>query len=117
MLEDLPKDVREGLEAARKLARQRGKTRLRLHVGDAVYPILRVWEDGFALASETTPHLRGLVDVHEGGRHILQCLIVASREENGEIICEFKRNTSVSDRPALDFERAEDAPRALLPRY
>lgn len=117
MLEELPKEVREGLEAARKLARRRGKTRLRLHVGDAVYPILRVWDDGFALDAETTPHLRGLVDVHESGHHILQCLIVASREDNGEIICDFKRNSTVSDRPALDFARTEDAPAALLPRY
>jgi len=115
MLEHLPKDIREALEAAHRLAARRS-SRLRLHAGDSVYPILRAWEGGFALAGDSAPNLRGLVDVHDGARHLWQCLIVASREENGEIICEFKRNTVVTDRPARDFPVADDAPAALLPR-
>lgn len=114
-MEHLPEELREGLDAARKLAARR-KSRLRLHVGQHVYPILRSWEGGFALDGATTPRLRGLVDVHEGARHLWQCLIVASREEDGEIICEFKRNTAVAERPARDFAIREDAPTALLPR-
>lgn len=115
-MDHLPKDVQDGLKAAQRIAARR-RSRLRLDTGAASYPILRVWENGLALDAESTPHLRGLVDVHDGARHLWQCLIVASRLEEGEIICEFKRNTAVTDSPALDFPRAPDAPRGLLPRY
>jgi hypothetical protein len=35
----------------------------------------------------------------------------------GQLICSFKRSTTISDRPALDYERDENAPVAYLPRY
>jgi hypothetical protein len=113
MLEYLPKEVREGLEAARKRANKR-KSRLRVQVGDAVFPVLRFWDEGFALDASMTSHLRGLVDVYDGARHIFQCLIIASSVENGELVCEFKRSTMVSDHAALDFWRDENAPVAFL---
>ncbi len=116
MLEFLPKEVREGLEAARNRDRTR-KSRLRVQVGEAVFPILRFWHDGFALDAGRTPRLRGLVDVYEGARHVSQCLIVASTVENGELICEFKRSTLAEDKPALDFCRDESAPVAYLPKH
>ena len=115
MPEFLPKDVREGLEAARLRDRKR-KARLRVQVGGAVFPVLRFWEDGFALDAGMAPHLRGLVDLYEGDRHIFQCLIVASTLEAGELICDFKRSTMVLDRPALDYWRGENAPVALIPK-
>lgn len=116
MFEFLSKEVREGLEAARKAALKK-KSRLRVEVGSAVYPVLRFWDEGFALDAEFSPSkLRGLVDVYDGSRHIFQCLIVASMIENGELVCEFKRATAVSDRPALDFWRDENAPVAYLPK-
>ena len=115
MLEFLPKEVREGLEAARKRDRLR-KSRLRVQVGEAVFPILRFWDGGFALDADRAPKLRGLVDIYDGARHIFQCLIVASVEDNGEVVCEFKRSTTVEDGPALDFWRDENAPVAYLPK-
>lgn len=115
MLEFLPKEVREGLEAARLRDRKR-RSRLRVQVGNAVFPVLRFWEDGFALDAGMAPKLRGLVDLYEGDRHIFQCLIVASTVEAGELLCDFKRSTMVLDRPALDYWRDENAPVALLPR-
>jgi hypothetical protein len=115
MLEFLPKEIREGLEAARKRDLKR-KSRLRVQVGHAVFPILRFWDEGFALDAKLTPQMRGLVDVFDGANHIFQCLIVASMEENGELICEFKRSTAVLDRPALDYCRDENAPVGYLPR-
>ena len=115
MLEFLPKEVREGLDAARRQAQTR-KSRLRVQVGEAVFPVLRFWHDGFALDGALTPHLRGLVDVYDGARHIFQCLIVASSEENGDLVCEFKRSTHVTDKAPLDYWRDENAPVALLPR-
>lgn len=115
MLEFLTKELREGLEASR-LRKARRKSRLRVQVGDAVFPVLRLWQDGMALDARLAPHLRGLVDVYDGGRHVLQCLIIATTEDEGELVCEFKRSTTVSDRPPLDFWRDENAPVALLPK-
>lgn len=116
MLEFLTKDIREGLEAAR-LRDRRKKSRLRVQVGDAVFPVLRLWEDGLALDASLTPHLRGLVDVYDGANHILQCLIIASAEDGGELVCTFKRSTLIGgDGPALDYWRDENAPVGLLPK-
>lgn len=114
MLEFLPQEVREGLEAARKRDYKR-KSRLRVQLGGAVFPILRFWDDGFSLDATLSPPLRGLVDIYDGANHIFQCLIIASSAENGEVICDFKRLTAVSDRPPLDFWRDENAPVAYLP--
>lgn len=115
MLEFLPKEISDGLDAARKRDFAR-KSRLRVQVGEAVFPITRFWHDGFALDASLAPHLRGLVDVYDGARHIFQCLIVASSMENGDLVCEFKRSTIVSDRVPLDYWRDENAPIAYLPK-
>jgi len=116
MSEFLPKEVREGLEAARK-AQKSKSSRLRVHAGDDIFPILRFWDGGFALDADTAPHLRGLVDLYNGGQHLYQCLIMASSEESGEMIYEFKRNTAAVDKAPLDFYRDEAAPVALLPSH
>lgn len=113
MSEFLPKEVREGLEAARK-ADLRRKSRLRVHAGDEIFPVLRFWQSGFSLDADTAPHLRGLVDLYNGGVHLYQCLIVASEEENGEMKFEFKRSTEAVDKAPLDYYREENAPVALL---
>lgn len=115
MLEHLPIEVREGLAMARKREARR-KSRLRAHVGDSIYPILRLWEGGFVLDAETDPQLRGIVDIYDGSRHMYQALIVASTgdEAEGEVVCDFKRVTAALDQPPLDFARAEDAPAGLV---
>ncbi len=115
MLEFLPREVREGLEAARRRD-VRARSRIRVHVGEFVYPVLRSWPGGFALEAEHAPHLRGLVDLYDGSRQIMQCLIVASSVEGGEVICDFKRATPTTDRAALDYLRDENAPVAYLPK-
>lgn len=116
MLEYLTQDLRDGLEAARR-RQQRRKSRLHLQLGDAVFPVLRLWSDGFTLDAAMCPvRLRGLVDLYDGPRHIFQCLIVASAVEAGEVVCEFKRATPVRDRAALDYWRDENAPAGYLPR-
>lgn len=113
MSDFLPKEVREGLELARKRD-LRKKSRLRVHAGDEIFPVLRYWESGFALDIENAPHLRGLVDLYDGARHIYQCLIVASQEDDGEMHYEFKRSTAAVDKAPLDFVLDENAPIALL---
>jgi len=115
MSEYLPKEVREGLEAARKADMKR-KSRLRVQAGEDYFPVLRLWESGFAMDPENAPHLRGLVDLYHGGVHLYQCLIIASAEEDGEMVFEFKRSTAAVDKAPLDFVRDENAPIALLGR-
>ncbi len=114
MTDVLPKEVLAGLHAAQKRDRKR-RSRRRVHVGDAVYPILDFAEEGFAVDADTAPHLRGLVDIYEGVRHLYQALIVASAQDGDVMRYEFKRNTLATDHAPLDFERASNAPVALLP--
>ena len=113
MLEFLPKEVLEGLEGARK-REQRKKSRLRVRVEDEVFPILRMWENGFCVARGTAKQLRGLVDVYDGSRHLYQALIVASHDDEFEINYDFKRSTSAVNGQPLDYDRPDDAPVALL---
>ena len=113
MTDFMPKEVREGLELARKRDMLK-KSRLRVHIGDAVYPVLTLWESGFTLDADEAPALRGLVDLYDGTRHLYQCLIIASQEESGQMVYEFKRSTAVAERAALDYVREENAPVALL---
>jgi hypothetical protein len=115
MFEFLPKDVFEGLAAARNRSSER-KSRMRVQVGEAVFPITRMWENGFALDAALAPNLRGLVDIYDGAKHVSQCLIVASTAENGDLLCEFKRSTAVQATPPLDYERDESKPVAYLSR-
>ncbi len=110
----LPKEVQDGLDAARK-GKMARKSRLRVQLGTQVFPILNFWKDGFALDGALASHLRGLVDVFDGARHEFQCLIVASRQDGDMLICDFKRATRVVGGPALDYFRDENAPVGLLP--
>jgi len=113
MSEYLPKEVREGLERARKAA-LRKKSRLRVRVGEDVFAVLKFWDNGFALDREDAPHLRGLVDLYDRGRHLYQCLIIASEEDGTQMRYEFKRSTGVRAKAPLDFVRNENAPVALI---
>ncbi len=115
MSDFLPKEVREGLEAARKRDLQK-RSRLRVRVGEHVFTILRYWDEGFALDAEDAPHLRGFVDVYDGTRHLSQCLIVASAEDAGEMVYEFKRETMATETAPVDYERNANAPVALIER-
>lgn len=114
MLEHLPEDIRRGLEEARRRDRRR-RSRLSLHVDGEVVPLLRMWDDGFALDAECAPGLRGLVDIYDGPRHIAQCLIIASALDGAEMTYEFKRATTVADGPARDFGEDAERPSGYLP--
>ena len=113
MTEFLTKELRDGIAQARKLAAKKN-ARLKVHVGDAVYPVLRVWDNGFALDAEDAPHMRGLVDLYEGSRHAAQCLVIASEQEAGEMRYEYKRSTLAHETPPLDFARDDNTAVALI---
>ncbi len=110
------KEVAKGLEQARR-AKLAKKSRLRVQIGEDVYPILRFSEKNFAIDAENAPHMRGLVDIYDGARHLYQALIVATSFDGHAMVYEFKRNTVASDKAPLDFEREEDAPVALIPLH
>lgn len=113
MSENLPKAVREGLEQAR-IADARRDCGLCIHDGAAVFRILRLLPDGFAMPAQDAPRLRGHVDLYDGARHLSRCLVVTSREEAGERIYEFKRATPVSDRAPVDYEQGAETPATRL---
>jgi hypothetical protein len=115
MFEFLSKEVREGLDLARKRALGR-KSRLRVHVDGQIYPVRRLWDAGFSLDSDGAPFLRGRVDLYDGARQLCECLVIASEEANGETIYEFKRATAVATEPPRDFSVDENAPVALIGR-
>jgi hypothetical protein len=110
----VPKDVQAGLDSAR-LAAMKSASRLRLCMNGTTYPVLRMWKTGFSMDAATAPRLRGYADLHDGAIHLFRCLIVTSEEEAGEARYEFKRLTAVTDKAALDFEKAAaEAPVALI---
>lgn len=113
MLEHLPEDIRRGLDAARSRS-QRRRSKLCVHVNDAVFPVLRLWETGFAVDAHRVPTLRGLVDIYDGPRQIRQCLIVASENDGNEMTYDFKRATDVSDRPVRDYATDSAQPSGYL---
>ena len=113
MTDFLTKELREGIAQARKMAAKKN-ARLKVRIGDEAYPVLRVWENGFALDAEDAPHMRGLVDLYDGARHTAQCLVIASEEDGGEMRYEYKRTTIAHDRAPLDFAREDNAPVGLI---
>lgn len=110
MLEHLPEEIRSALGAVQRRDGRRGReaARLTLRVGDRVLPILRIWDGGLALPADAGSRLRGRVDVHDGARHLFHCLIVASGEEGGEVICAYKHATAASETPPRDYAEGAD---------
>jgi len=111
----MSEEVRAGLALARARA-ARKSSRLRVVIEDHIVPILKFSESAFEVDQLNTPKLRGLVDIYDGSRHLYQALIVASSEEGDRMVYEFKRMTATADGPALDYDRPDDAPIALLPK-
>ncbi len=115
MTEHIAESLRLALHQAR-IAALRKSSKLCVHDGDRVHPVLRLWEDGFSLAAKTAPILRGHVDLYDGSRHLYQCLVVASRVEEDERVYEFKWHTRVADQAPVDFARDDsEVPRVLIP--
>lgn len=112
MLEYLTEELREGLRSARR-TRQRG-SRLHIQLGDTVFPLRRLWDTGLSVDAGRLEHLRGLVDIYDGPRHIGHCLIVASTVEGDDLICEFKSFQTVCEAPPVDYARAEPGVRGYL---
>ena len=106
-------DVMAGLQKARMKDAIK-KNRLRVHDGKAEYAVLKIWEDGFSMVGDNLPHLRGFVDLFDGSRHLLQCLVIHS-EPDGEVMnFEYKRRTVATDSAPKDYVVDANAPVALI---
>jgi len=116
MMTVLPSEVQAGLDQARKRALKRS-SRLVIETGGQRLKVLRLSDDGFTVEAEAAPHLRGLVDIYDGARHLSRCLIVASEEDGGEIRYEVKQMTAAADVQPLDYERPEGAPVGLIENW
>lgn len=77
---------------------------LTVRAGGKSWPVLRCTARGFCVADEDVPRLRGLVDLYDGERHVMQCLVVGASAGDGEIVYEFKRATLIRDAAPVDFE-------------
>lgn len=106
-------EVLAGLKAER-IRSEKKRSRLRVTSSGRDFAVLSSWETGFALEVSDHPHLRGVVDLFDGPRHVSHCLIIHSTIEDGRILYEFKRATPPADRPASDFVIEKPIPVALL---
>ena len=113
MTDYLSPEIEAALKAARKAAMKKS-SRLRVQMGETQYPILKLWDKGFALDVSGAPKLRGLVDIYDGTKHLMNGLIIATEAEGDMMHYEFKRATQAQDKPPLDYERDENAPVALI---
>lgn len=113
MFEYLPHELRDQLAAAQRHAKRKQATRS-VHVGDEAFAILEMTDDGFALAADEAPRLRGLIDIYEGAQHLYQALIVASAEEGDVVRYDFKRNTATARTAPVDFIQDDTRPAGLL---
>lgn len=102
----IPEKVQAGLDAARQ-ARGVPVTGLHVETGAGQFPILRLWADGFSVAREDAPCLRGFVDVYEGSAHLFHGLVVTSVVDGDEACFDFKRMTVVTGQPPRDFAEPE----------
>lgn len=109
MLEHLPQDIRDAMMRPNRRDRMRGRT-LHLHLGDQIFPILRMWDDGFAIDAARLPQLRGAVEIRDGTRRVWTCLIVAAAVEGGELVCAFKRLSPAQDSAPADYWRGGALP-------
>ena len=110
----LSKDVLAGIEAAQKTSSKK-KNCLRVEFNKNYFPVMRLTKNGFSVEAEMAPMIRGLVDLYDGDRHLKQCLIVASKEENGLVHFDFKRKTATQTSAPKDFYQ-ESTVAALIPR-
>jgi hypothetical protein len=93
--------------------RKRGP-RYAMRSDDAVYPILRMERDGFTIAAERAPSLRGFVDILLNEERIARCLIFCVGSEHGVVSYGFKRMTADGPPSPTDFVVDVRKPVALL---
>lgn len=113
--DELPEAVRDGLARARDRDRRATGGRLRVQAGQDWHPILSYDSGGFEVALDVAPRLRGLVEIHDGPRHLHSALIVATEPSGRTMRYVFKRSTAARSTAPLDYARDGDVPAGYLP--
>lgn len=98
----LPREVQDGLDAARQRD-QRRNSRMMVEANGQTYRILKFWDDGFVLECKDDVHLRGFVDIYDRGHHMFEALIVATSQEAGLMTYAVKRMTAISETAPRDY--------------
>ena len=104
-------DITDELNAPK--VRKRGP-RYAMHSGDQIFPILRMERDGFTIAGDHAPSLRGFVDITLNDDRIARCLIYCISCEGGVVTYGFKRMTADASPAPTDFVKDPHRPVALL---
>lgn len=98
-------------EARRKEAAKRN--RLKAVVGDRTFPVLRIDDRGFSIASEAPPKMRGYVDLFDGPQRLGRQLVVLASHRGGVARYEFKLQSAEGEAPA-DYVRESEKVAGLL---
>jgi len=104
------------LALRRDAEKKQKKNRLRVRAGEREFKLRELSENGFVVEDASGKHLRGLVDLYDGSKHLAQCLIVCARATASGMAYEFKRRTRIARNHAPDYVVSENAPVALLTR-
>lgn len=90
---ELPGDIAQALRRQTAVAK---RARLRVR-GEALdHEVLDLTDDGFVIAADGRPPLRGYADIFKGEDRVLHGLVVCSWAENGLVGYEFKRGTAAA---------------------
>ena len=106
-------EIQAGIRAAQNRD-LKTSNRLCVHVEDGVYKIDTLSENGFEIAKDRAPKLRGSIDIYDGPRHLFHALIIYSEVDGDVIRYEFKQIKQARDAAPKDYVRETPAPIALL---
>ena len=101
----LPGEVLSAMEAGRRNDR-RARTRHLVVAGERQHRIMELTEDGFVIAADGLPHLRGYVEIMLGEELVARRLVVFAWARDGRVGYEFKHDATSRETPA-DYVKPE----------
>ena len=97
----LPGEVQSAIAVNRRNIR-RARSRHLVVAGEREHRIMELTDDGFVIASDGLPHLRGYVEIMRGNERIARRLVVFAWARDGLVGYEFKHDAASRETPA-DF--------------
>ena len=107
----LPSQISDALASNAAKVRA-SRSRYHVRTGDLDTTVVELASDGFVIASDGRPPLRGYADIFRGDERVLRGLVICSWAQDGLVGYEFKRGTADGTVPA-DYVRGPVA--GLLP--
>ncbi len=101
----LPGEVLSAMLSDRRDDRRK-RSRHLVVAGEREHRIIELSHDGFVIAADGLPHLRGYVDIMLGEERIARRLVVFAWARNGLIGYEFKHDAAGRETPA-DYVKPE----------